>query len=220
MCWGVRVCVCVRLCVCLGVLLVAESGLVGIRSCAYAFVAFRSSFPPYAHTWPGLSGPHQAGRQPAVSRQRVCLGSGGVGLAAVPCLPLTAALHSRLSDTTSRLHSCDLGLAVGWSARWPRSGDELTECAPGFPSGLGSLWLRVGFGVLSLLVVSSFPFAPFGGGGTRSGSTTSTTCSRPVRHMVMRVRLIPYDRRGLLSVPCSLGCMTPRGLYRPAPQKR
>ena len=139
---------------------------------ARAFVSVRSFFPPFAHIWPGFSGSHQAGRQHAVSRQRVCLGSGGVGLAAVPCLPLTAALHSRLSDTTSRLHSCDLGLAVGCSACWLWSGVELTECAPGFSGGLGLPWLRMGSGVLPLFCCFfSFPFALLGG-GTSSGSTT------------------------------------------------
>ena len=114
--------------------------------------------------WPGFSGSHQAGRQHAVSRQRVCLGSGGVGLAAVPCLPLTAALLSRLSDTTSRLHSCDLGVAVGCSACWLWSGVELTECAPGFSGGLGLPWLRKGSGVLpSFGVFFSLPFALLGG---------------------------------------------------------
>ena len=178
---------------------------------ARAFVSVRSFFPPFAHMWPGFSGSHQAGRQHAVNRQRICLGSGGVGLAAVPCLPLIAALHSRLSDTTSRLHSCDLGLAVGWSARWPRSGDELTECAPGFPCGLGSLWLRVGSGVLiSFCCFFSFPFALLGG-GTTSGSTTNATCCRPVRPMVMRVRHYTIWPPGTVkTVPCSLGCMTPR----------
>ena len=131
--------------------------------------------------WPGFSGSHQAGRQHAVSRQRVCLGSGGVGLAAVPCLPLTAALHSRLSDTTSRLHSCDLGLAVGCSACWLWSGVELTECAPGFSGGLGLPWLRKGSGVLpSFGVFFSFPFRALGGGNVDFlyKLSTSQTASR------------------------------------------
>ena len=81
---------------------------------------------------------------------------------------------------------------------------------PGVPLWAGSLRLRAGFGFLpSFCCLFSFPFALLGG-GTRNCTKRSTTCSRPERPMVMRVRLIPYGRRGLLSVPCSLGCMTPR----------
>ena len=133
-----------------------------------------------------------------------------VGPAVFPCLALTVALHSRLSNKTSRLHRCELGRAVGCSACPLRSGGGPTECAPGSPCGRGSLWLRVGFGFLpSFCCFFSLPFALLGA-GTRSCSKRSTTCSRPERPMVMRVRLIPYGRRGLLTVPCSLGCMTPR----------
>ena len=128
------------------------------------FVSFRSYLPPVDLMRPGFSGSHQAGRQHAVSRQRVCLGSGGVGLAAVPCLPLTAALHSRLSDTTSRLHSCDLGLAVGCSACWLWSGVELTECARGSPVGWGChgcVWALAS--CLCFVVSFRFLSRPWGG---------------------------------------------------------
>ena len=49
-----------------------ESGL-----CVIVLRILLFLFSPYALTWPGLSGPHQAGSQPAVSRQLVCKGSGG-----------------------------------------------------------------------------------------------------------------------------------------------
>ena len=134
-----------------------------------------------------------------------------VGPAVIPCLALTVALHSRLSNKTSRLHRCELGRAVGCSACPLRSGGGPTECAPGSPCGRGSLRLRGGVGFLPLFCCFyvSFPLALLGG-GTRNCTKRSTTCSRPERPMVMRVRLIPYGRRGLFSVPCSLGCMTPR----------
>ena len=167
-----------------------------------------------------MSGPHQVGTKLAVGWQLELFGLRGIGLDAIPSLPSTAASLSRLSVPTSRLRRCDIGLAAGWSAGLLRSGDGPTDTTPGSPCGLGSLWSRLGCGCLSLCsCVFSLPFVVFRG-GTWSRCTTNTTCSRPVRHMVMRARLIPYDRRGLLSVPCSLGCMTTRGLYRPVRQKR
>ena len=134
-----------------------------------------------------------------------------VGPAVIPCLALTVALHSRLSNKTSRLHRCELGRAVGCSACPLRPGGGPTECAPGSPMWAGvaeaprGRWLPV----LVCCFSSPFPFALLGG-GTRNCTKRNTTCSRPERPMVMRVRLIPYGRRGLFSVPCSLGCMTPR----------
>ena len=89
----------------------------------------------------------------------------GFGPAVIPCLALTVALHSRLSNKTSRLHRYDLGRAVGWSACSPRSGGGPTECAPGSPCGRGSLRLREGVGFLSWFVVSLFLFLSRSGGG-------------------------------------------------------
>ena len=134
-----------------------------------------------------------------------------VGLAVFPCLALTVALHSRLSNKTSRLHRCDLGRAVGCSACPPRSGGRPTECAPGSPCGRGSLRLRAGGGFLPWFVVFLLRFLSLLGGGTRNCTRRSTTCSRPVRPMVMKVRHYTRWPPGTVkTVPCSLGCMTPR----------
>ena len=130
-----------------------------------------------------------------------------VGPAVFPCLALTVALHSRLSNKTSRLHRCDLGRA----ACPPQSGGGPTECAPGSPCGRGSLRLREGVGFLPCFVVSLLRFLSPLGGGTRNCTRRNTTCSRPVRPMVMRVRHYTIWPPGTVkTVPCSLGCMTPR----------
>ena len=126
-------------------------------------------FPAIAHTWPGFSGAHQARRQHAVSRQRVCMGSGCVGPAAVPCLPLTAALLSRLSVTTSRLHSCGLGLL--WAVLCVGYGLGLnSRNAPrGSPVRMGCRGcVRALASCLPLVSSFRFLFRALGGGPTTS----------------------------------------------------
>ena len=92
----------------------------------------------------------------------------------------------------------------------PGLGDDSRNAPRSLPVG-GGRWVPA-WAVASCLVLLFF-FSVSSralGGGTRNCTKRNTTCSRPERPMVMRVRLIPYGRRGLFSGPCSLGCMTPR----------
>ena len=75
------------------------------------------------------------------------------------------ALHSRLSNTTSRLHRCDLGLAVGWSAGSLRFWGWTHGHDPGVPlwAGVAMVALGLWFPVFVLVfLLASFRF--FGGG--------------------------------------------------------
>ena len=110
-----------------------------------------------------------------------------VGPAVFPGLALTVALHSRLSNKTSRLHCCDLGRAVGCSACGPtpvwgmtHGHDPGVSLWAGVARLLRGRWLPAFF--LCLLFVS---FRALGGGNDKLLYKPSTG-RRPVRPMVMK----------------------------------
>ena len=132
----------------------------------------------------------------------------GVGVAVFPSLALTVALHSRLSNKTSRLHCCDLGRAVGCSACgstpvWglTHGHDPGVSLWAGVAGLLRGRWLPAFF--LCLLFVSfSFPW-----GGNVDFLYKPSTGRRPVTsHGVEGSDIIPYSRRGLCKrFPVALG---------------
>ena len=144
-------------------------------------------FKPHANAGPSLSYPHQAGSVSMRSVDSASVWAPDVGPAVFPRLALTVALHSRLSNKTSRLHRCDLGRAVGCSACPPPAWGLTHGMRPGVSLWAGVAGFLRGQWLPALFCCSLFVSFRLLGGGNVNLLNKTSTCSRPVRPMVIRV---------------------------------